>query len=273
MKLSVLSGLFSRFPLEHAFETAAWAGYDGIDLAGCRSHCYPFDMDTVRINQILQLKDQYHLEIPVYCLDLLAHPYNMASSNPLERADALRLISRAIDICAEMGVPSLLINAGHTGYATTRKQNFDRLFESLEPLVKQAEEKRITLIYEPLTLMESNVVVFADDVLEVLNHFNSPYLKTMMDTVTPIANKESFAEHFEKLGKDIVHMHFVDSNGMDQTHLPLGTGVIDLPALRDMIYHYGYNGWLCVEVLSCGLYQPDLIAVRELKYIKNLFQR
>lgn len=272
MKTSILSVIFSRFSLDHAFESAARAGYDGIDLGGCRSHCYPFDMDTKRVDHILKLKDRCRLETPVYCLDLLAHPYNMASVEPLERADAVELISRAIDVSADLGVPKLLINAGHTGYATTRKQNYENLYQSLEPLVKRAEEKRIILLYEPLTIMESNVVVFADDVREVLDHFHSPYLKTMMDTVTPIVNKESYAEHFEKLGKDIAHMHFVDSNGKDQTHMLLGTGVLDLPALRDLIAHYGYDGWLCIEVISRGVYQPDLIAARELRYLKELFQ-
>lgn len=271
MKTSILSVLFSRFSIEHAFGAAAAAGYDGIDLAGCRSHCYPYDLDIGRIDHIIKLKDRYHLETPVYCLDLLGHPYNMASVEPRERADAVRLISRAIEACADMGVPKLLINAGHTGYATTRRENYERLYQSLEPLVKKAEEKSVILLYEPLTIMESNVVTSADDVREVLDHFASPCLKTMMDTVTPIVNQESYAEHFEKLGRDLLHMHFVDSNGRDQTHMPLGTGVLDLRALRDLIVGSGYDGWLCVEVISKGIRQPDLLAVRELRYLKDLF--
>lgn len=271
MKISVLSTLFSRFSLDHAFASAAQAGYDGIDLGSCRSHCYPYDMDTRRIDHILNLKDFWHLEIPVYCLDLLGHPYNMASVEPIERADTVALISRAIDVCTDIGIPKLLINAGHTGYCTTREQNYKNLFESLTPLVKKAEETKVTLLYEPLTIMESNVVVFADDVKDVLAYFQSPYLKTMMDTVTPVVNKESFTEHFEKLGSDIEHIHFVDSNGVDQTHLPLGTGVLNLEALRDLILRYGYDKWLCSEIISCGLYQPDLIAIRECGRIRELF--
>ncbi len=271
MKTSVLSALFCRYSLEHAFESVSRAGYDGIDLSGARPHAYPYDMDLKRIDKVLKLKEKYQLEIPMYGPDVLAYPYNLASQLPAERADGVKFVDRAIDVAAEMGIPKVQITCGHTCNNTTRRENLDNLYSSLEPLVQKAQDRRVVIILEAVTIMESNVVVFVDDIKEVLDHFHSPYLKTMMDTVTPPINKETYAEHFEKLGHDIQHIHFVDCNGTDQTHMLLGTGVIDLPALRDTILHYGYDGWLCSEIISQGIMEPDLCAAREIRKMKELF--
>lgn len=165
----------------------------------------------------------------------------------------------------------LQITSSHAGYDMTRKENLEHLYSVLCPLVEKAEQKDVTVILEPVTIMESNVTAFVDDIVEILAHVNSPYLKTMMDTVTPTVNRETYTEHFEKLGKNIAHMHFVDSNGIDQSHLLLGTGVIDMEGLRDTILHYGYDGWLTIEVISRGIMQPDIIAAGELRYLKKLF--
>ncbi len=273
MKISILSAIWSRYSLEHAFEAAARCGYDGIDLYGGRPHAYPYDMTPKRIDEVLALKERYHLEIPAYTPEVLAYPFNIASRDEAERADAAKLLDRALDVAHDLGVKKLQITSGHSGYDTTREENLEHLYSVLCPLVEKAGKKDVTVILEPVTIMESNVTALVDDMVEILAHVDSPYLKTMMDTVTPPVNRETYAEHFEKLGKKIAHMHFVDSNGIDQSHLLLGTGVIDMQGLRDTIRHYGYDGWLTIDVIARGIMQPDIVAAGELRYIRKLFDQ
>ena len=272
MKFSILSVLWRRYSLEHAFQVASRCGYDGIDICGSRPHAYPYDMDAKRIEEVIGYKEKYHLEIPAYCMDTLAYPFNPASRDKVERDATTDMILREVDVAAEIGIEKVQFTAGHAGYDTVAAQNRENLYSVLAPIVERAEQKKVIAVLEPVTIMESNVTAFVDDIREILDHVSSPWLKTMMDTVTPPVNKETYSEHFEKLGKDIVHMHFIDSNNENEAHLLLGTGKIDLPALVDTIRFYGYDGWVVSEIISQGYMQPDIIAHRELRYMKELFK-
>lgn len=270
MKTAILSVLFCRYPLDRTLEAVARIGYDGIDLYGGRPHAYPWDMDDERIAEVLRLKEKHRLEIPMYTPETLAYPYNIPSPYKQERQETFEYLSKAIDVAAKLEVPRIQITCGHAGNNTTRGENYARIYEVLAPLVEQAEKKRVTIILEALTVMESNTVVFADDLVEVLRHIDSPNLKTMMDTVTPMANREAFADHFEKLGDNIDYIHLVDSDGVSEAHLPLGQGIIDLPALMDTLRRYGYDGWLCIEIIRHYIMQPENYAEKEYRSLRAL---
>lgn len=270
MKTAVLSVLFCRYPLDRTFEAVSRIGFDGIDLYGGRPHAYPYDMDNERITEVLRLKDKYRLEIPMYTPETLAYPYNIPSPLKQEREETFEYLSKGLDVAASLEIPRMQITCGHAGNNTTRKENFARIYEVLAPLVEKAEKRKVTIILEALTVMESNTVVLADDVAEVLAHINSPNLKTMLDTVTPMANREAFPDHFEKLGDNIDYIHFVDSDGVSEAHLPLGQGVINLPALMDIIRKYGYDGWLCIEIIRHYIMQPETYAAGEYQSLRAL---
>lgn len=272
MKTAVLSILFCRYPLEPMFRAVSRIGFDGLDLYGGRPVAYTYDMDQVRISEVLRLAEKYGLELPMYTPELLAYPYNIPSSDRVERKATLEYLLHSLSTAAKLHIPRMQITCGHAGYDTTRKDNFAHIYEVLGPLVEQAEKLGVTLILEPLTVMESNTVVFADDVEEILKMIDSPNLKTMMDTVTPIVNRESYAHHFDRLKGQIDYIHFVDSNGVNEGHLLLGTGVLDLPSLANQIKTSGYDGWLCIEIIGRYIRQPETYAEGELRKLKQLFQ-
>lgn len=271
MKNAILSLLFWRYPLDRTFEAASRIGYDGIELYGARPHAYPYDMDERRIEEVLQLKEKYRLEIPMYTPEILTYPYNIPSQDKREREDTRNYLFRALEVAGALGIPRMQVTCGHAGYNTTRTQNYANMYEVLSPLVEKAEKERVTIILEALTVMESNTVVFADDLVEILDHFNSPYLKAMMDTVTPIVNREAYADHFEKLGNRLDYMHFVDSNGCDQSHLLLGKGIINLPGLVDLMRKYKYDSWVSIEIINRYISEPETFASGELRALKALF--
>lgn len=272
MKTAVLSILFCRYPLEPMFRAVSRIGFDGLDLYGGRPVAYTYDMDQERISEVLRLADKYRLELPMYTPELLAYPYNIPSPDPTERKATLEYLTHCLDTAANLHSPRMQITCGHAGYSTTREENYAHIYEVLCPLVEKAEKKGVTIVLEPLTVMESNTVVFADDVEEILKTIDSPCLKTMMDTVTPIVNREAYAHHFARLGDQIDYIHFVDSNGVNEGHLLLGTGVIDLPGLANQIKASGYDGWLCIEIIGRYIRQPESYAEGELRKLKQLFQ-
>jgi protein FrlC len=270
MKIAALTVLFCRHPLEKIFQIVSSQGYDGIELWGARPHAYPFDMDDERIADVLRMKEQYHLEIPMYTPELLAYPYNIASQDSIERQETIDYLKRAIEVAKAIDAPCMEVSCGHAGYGTERRKNLENVRNVFREIVDHAEKVGVDIIIEPLTIMDSNTIYLLDDLVELIEYLDSDRVKTMMDTVTPLVHWESYSDHFEKLGKKLDYIHFVDSNGVDQSHMALGTGIIDLSGLIKIIRRHGYDGWLCIELMSPFIREPEMYAGREIRVLRQL---
>lgn len=271
MKLSFLSALYCRYPLERAFRVASEQGYDGVEIWGARPHAYAYDMDKAKIEEILGLKEKYKLEVPLYCAELLSYPYNISTTDVKEREETIDYLKKGIDTAAQIGAPKIQMACGHAGYGTSRKENFKNVSYVMSVLAEHAEKRDIDIIVEPLTVMESNTIVFLDDVLELFEAVGSERLKSMLDTVMPMTNWETYADYFEKLGNKLAYIHLEDSNGVNQYHQPIGTGMLDFDEIFKIIKRYNYDGWISLELISSYIREPEMFSGREINRLRKYF--
>jgi protein FrlC len=272
MKVSILSCLFCRYPLEKAFEIASMQGYDGVEVWGGRPHAYAYDMNEVRIEDVLRMKEQYKMEIPMYSPEILTYPYNIPTSDPKERKDTIDYLKRSIEIAKAIGAPRMQLTCGHAGYGTDRKTNLENLTNMMRILVEHAEKNEVDIVFEALTIMESNTIVMLDDFIDLMDKIGSPRLKGMIDTVMPMVNWETYSEYFEKLGDKMAYVHFEDSSGVNQFHLLAGTGIIDMPELIAIFRRYGYDGWLSLELHWPFIREPELYCGQEIRKMRVLLK-
>lgn len=270
MKIALLSLLFRRYHLEKVFEVASEQGYDGVEIWGGRPQAYPYDMDAARCEDVLRMKEKYRLEVPMYTPEVLGYPFNIATTDEKERAETIAYLKKAIDVSRAIGAPRVQLATGHAGHGTSRKKNRQNVVYVLKTLAEHAEKAGIDLVLEAVTLMESNVVIFLDDLVELIDEVGSPRLKGMLDTVTPTVHWETFADYFEKLGENMEYIHFVDSDGRDQHHFPIGEGKIPMEGLMAILHKYGYDGWLSSELVSPYGRDPELFAAQEIRNIRRV---
>ena len=228
MKIALLTLLFRRYHLEKAFQVASEQGYDGIEIWGGRPQAYPYDMDDAHCEDVLRMKEQYHLEVPMYTPEVLGYPFNIATVDDKERKETIDYLKTAIDVAQKIQAPRIQLATGHAGHGTNRRKNRENVLYVLKTLCEHAEKRGVDIIMEAVTLMESNVIIFLDDLVELIEDTGSPRLKGMLDTVTPTVHHETFADYFEKLGDRMDYIHFVDSDGRDQHHFPIGEGNIPM---------------------------------------------
>ena len=273
MKLSFLSMLYMRYPLEKAFEAAARQGYDGLEIWGGRPHAYGPDVDERRAEEIRGYAEKYGIEIPMFCAEILSYPYNIATTDKKEREDTVWYLKKSLDAASMIGAPGMLLTIGHAGYGTNRKDNFNNIVGVMRQLADHAEKLGIDIVLEPLTIQESNTIVFLDDVLELFESVGSPRLKSMLDTVMPMTNWETYTEYFEKLGDKLSYIHLEDSSGVDQFHKPIGTGILDFDEIFALIRKYGYDGWISLELISSYIREPEMASGREIRKVRKYIEQ
>lgn len=164
---------------------------------------------------------------------------------------------------------------GHAGYGTGRKENFQNVAGVMSELAEHAEKRDIDIIVEALTVQESNTIVFLDDLLELFEAVGSPRVKSMLDTVMPMTNWETYTDYFEKLGvgNKLDYIHLEDSNGINQYHQPVGTGILDFDELFAIFQKYGYDGWISLELISSYIREPEMASGREIRMLKKYFDK
>ena len=91
-------------------------------------------------------------------------------------------------------------------------------------------------------------------------------VKVMFDTLHAIYRNEIPADYVRTMGKDLVHVHFSDSNRL----LP-GEGRVDWFGLMQALQECEFDGYVTMELgLDSRVADPDQIARTALKFLKDV---
>ena len=124
-------------------------------------------------------------------------------------------------------------------------------------------------MYEPLTIYESNVTTTSNQLLELCNHFNSPYFFGMNDIIVPYIQGENIITFNKKLGSKLVHMHIVDSDGQSEDHYCPGYGNLPLKNFMQELIKSGYDETVTIELVTKYLNEPSIYAKLAIDNLKE----
>ncbi|MGB5823507.1 MAG: fructoselysine 3-epimerase [Proteocatella sp.] len=272
MKIGLFTSGYQRNEIEDIFKDAKRFGYDYIELWGGRPHGYAYDLKKGEITHILKLIDKYAIPIKVFTPEHNSYPYNYMIGSEAQRQESIDYLKTAMDIGKAIGADFTVISAGHAGYNVTRNHIWNRFTRSIRELSDYAETINHMLVLEALTPYESNVCTSANDLHEIVEYIDSPWLGAMCDVVPPFVQGESIMGYFNKLGDRMKHLHIIDSNGSNDTHLIPGDGNIPLKELLEEIKDYGYNGTATIELVTSYMNEPSLYAKRAIERLKKLME-
>lgn len=272
MKWGLFTSGYQRSSLEQAFEDACRFGYDYIELWGGFPHAYVEDLKTKGTAQICALIDKYNMPVSCFTPEHNGYPYNymMGDENQWERS--MQYLEAAISLTAQMGAPYMLFSAGHAGYETPETEVFCRLVRSMERLVKRAERENVTLILEPLTVYESNVITSVRDLERALSAVPSDHLAGMVDLAVPFTTGEPAAEYVRRLGKRFGYLHVIDNDGVSDSHILPGDGNIPLGPVLKEIRKAGYDGMAAIELVTGYLKEPSVYAGVAIERIRQMLE-
>lgn len=268
MKIGIFTSGYQRGKIEEAFNDAKRFGYDYVELWGARPHAYPYD-DEICVPEIKRLIEKYDMPVKIYTPEMNAYEYNMMWENDEMRADSIEYVKKSMDFAKAVGAEYTLISAGHAGHYTTYNEIQERLLDGLRKIVEHAEKIDHKVIYEALTIYESNVTTTANQLSQVLDEIDSPYLVGMMDIVVPYVQGENMLAYFDKLGDKMVHLHIIDSDGHTESHVCPGEGVLPLDLLMEELKEKNYNKTATIELVTNYLNEPSIYARRAIDNIRR----
>ncbi len=273
MEIGISTGLFYNRDLIDVLPLFKNAGFDSIEIAIGESEWGPFSFsyyyDKSNKNDELNLLQRkwrvWRLKVHALCLreklqecDIRVHSLHIPFSKNLDisslddakRQGSVFELKKGIDLASFLNAGIAIVHPG--GELTNfrdhdeKKRRLDKCAQSVGEILKYASQKNIILAME--NLLPHMVCGYSDDILSIVNGFNSDYVKICFDSSH--ANlAENPVEVLKKFNGKVVTVHLSDNQGKYDEHLMPGDGNINYPMLIKALKDINYQGVFMMEVL------------------------
>ena len=276
MKLSFNTWAYSSFPvwvpaytLEETIRRIAGIGYDGIEIGAAAPHAYPAHLSKERRREIKKVLDDNGIAVS----SMLPAPgggpgFNVASPLAEERREAVDQYKKVIELCSDLGGPTVMYIAGWQIYGTPRIQAWNWSREALGEIAKTAADFGVVVVVEP-TPTDSNLIESCDDAIELMEQVGAKNVGLMFDTQHAYYRNEVPTDYVYRMGKDLRHIHLAEFG-----RLPPGAGRGDFVGLVAALREIDYKGYLTMEIgFNRRDVEPDLVARQAYEYMKPLVSK
>jgi hydroxypyruvate isomerase len=270
-KLSYNTNGLRTIALADAVREIAAAGYDGIELSLHPSHLDPFRfnaVDAARLRSILDGAGLTACSLATGADNLLsAERFEPSLIHPSEtgRQRRIDLISRAVEIAVQLGVPVVSFASGIRRPEVPEEAARELLYEGIgRCLDRAAGEVVLAIEPEPEFLIETN-----GQAVEVIERLGSPGLRLNQDVGHANVCEDDYLTSIERALPLTRHIHVEDIKGRVHRHEIPGEGDIDFPALLDSLRRGGYGHYLSVELYNHGDVYPMALR-RSLRFLREL---
>ncbi|AFM26977.1 sugar phosphate isomerase/epimerase family protein [Desulfomonile tiedjei] len=280
MKLSFSTNAFVRRSIVQAVESIAAIGYPGIELLADSPHLYADSVSESELSKLASVLDRTGLEVANINANTAVGYYgrdfweplfepSIANPDPDLRRWRLDYSKKCIDMAQVLNARCVSLTSGKLVPGTPPDESLGLLIASLEELVTYAEKKaiRIGIEYEPGLIVEC-----CEELAELLDRIDSPYLGANLDLGHSHVLKEDSRAVLRTLGKRVFHVHIEDIRKRKHYHLIPGTGDIDFPNLFAGLRSIGYTGFTTVELYTYP-HEPETAAEQAFRYLFPILDR
>lgn len=252
------------YSLEYFLDAQKAAGFETIEFWPGTPHFFLSYLEYSDCKRVRKMIESRGMQAKIITPENCTYQYQFAAQEKEQYDKSKEYFKRALDAGQELGVEIMAVNTGWGYWNEDREEAWKRSREMLAELAEYARPKNIRLAVESLRPQESNLATTLSDVKRMLDEVNHPNLKAMIDTTAMGVAGETIDQWFEVLGKDIIHMHFIDGNPYG--HLIWGDGNHNLEEFIDALNRHHYTGYLGQEITEFDYFNDP--AAADLKNMK-----
>ena len=247
---------------EKVFQLLKEYGYDGVEVPG--------EPDKINAKELKETLNSYGLNVPA--VTGLWGWSGRAHGDPTHPDDKVRNI--AVEYCKKCLDMMVILDAKIMNLSPcppipveasvkTLNESFAKTFKEC---VKYAQNLGVLLPIEPCNRYEGyyGVVNTLNQAKTIIDEVGPENSGIFADIFHMNIEESSFIEAFIEHGKDVVHIHCVDSNRKAP-----GMGHVDFKSVFETLKSVGFKEYLSVEAIPPKP-DPRLIAEKAINYMKTL---
>jgi sugar phosphate isomerase/epimerase len=256
-----------KTPIEETIRRAAEIGFDGLEIA-------PFTV-APDIQEVTQARRR---EIRTFARDegiqvvglhwLLVSPagFHLTTADGAVRERTARFLAALVHFCADLGGSLLVLGSPKQRSlkaGTTAAEALARAAECLQEAAREASERRVRILIEPLAPAETDFLNTVEDALRLARLVDHPQVGYHLDVKAMASMPEGIEGTLRRWGAGAGHFH---ANGPDG--LGPGMGKQDFQPIFQALLGSGYLGWASAEPFDYGP-DPDTVARAALRTMRE----
>ncbi len=269
MRFAICNEIFQGWSIDDTLAYAARTGYEAVELA-------PFTLAPTVAHIPAARRMQIRAEAARHGIAISGIHWVLAQTTGLhlthpERAVRDRTAAYFCELvcfCADVGGRFIVVGSPKQrsraeGVSVEQAQAW--AIECLRDAVKRAEDRGITICFEPLAPTETNFINTADEALRFVRNFASPAMKIILDVKAMCSEARPIPQIIRESWPHFAYFHANDRNLKGP-----GFGEVDFRPIAGALREVGYDGYVSVEVFSFAE-GPETIATRSLDYLRACF--
>lgn len=269
MKFGICNEVFKEWSFEKAFEFVKQTGYDGIEIAPFTCAKYVTEVSSDRRAQIKDLAAKNELEITgIHWVLVEAEGMHMTHPDAGIRSKTQQYFRDLVQFCSDLGGKSIVVGSPkqrNLEPGIELAQAADWATEVFRPAVADAEDKGVTICFEPLAPSETNFMNTAAEAIEFIHRIPSPAFKIILDVKAMCSMGKPIPDIIRESWPEFAYFHANDANLKGP-----GFGEVDFVPIAAALKEVGYQGYVSVEVFKFEE-GPEAIATQSLDYLKKTF--
>ena len=269
MKFAICNEIYQHWQLEDIFAHARKVGYAAVEIAPFTLADSVLDLSaTVRL-RIRALAAQYQMEIAGLHW-LLVRPEGLYLNHPEAalRTKTANYFVALVDCCADLGGKVLVVGSPQQRNilpGISADQAREWAAATFRDAVKRAEDRQVTICFEPLSPAETNFINTAAAAIEFVRPFQSDAFKIILDVKAMCSEAKPIPQIIRESWPHFAHFHANDRNLKGP-----GFGAVDFQPIAAALREVGYTGYVSVEVFNFEE-GPETIASKSFACLHRAF--
>ena len=269
MKFAICNEIFREWKIEDIFEYTAKLGYSGVEIAPFTLANSVTDVSRDERQRIREAAASRHIEIAgIHWVLVKPEGLYMNHSDKVIRERTARYFCDLVDFCGDLGGKVMVVGSPkqrNVMSGITAEQARDWALQTFRAAVKKAEDRHVTICFEPLAPAETNFVNTAADAIEFVRQLPSANFKIILDVKAMGSESKPIPQIIRESWPHFGHFHANDKNLKGP-----GFGEVDFKPIAAALNEVGYNGFVSVEVFNFDE-GPEMIATKSLEYLRRTF--
>lgn len=269
MKFGICNEIFQGWKIDDAMTFAKRAGYDGIEIAPFTLAKYVTDIPAAERQRIRNVAAGLNLEISgIHWVLVQADGMFLNHADAAVRASSARYFVELVNFCSDLGGKIIVVGSPkqrQVAEGTSYEQAWQWATDTFRDSVKRAEERGVTICFEPLAPAETNFVNTAAEGIRFARQFNSPAMKIILDVKAMCSEEKPIPQIIRESRGEFAYFHANDRNLKGP-----GFGDVDFTPIAAALRAAGYDGYVSVEVFKFEE-GAEVIATKSIEYLKRVF--
>jgi sugar phosphate isomerase/epimerase len=269
VKFAICNEIFQGWSLEDTFAFAAKTGYDAVEIAPFTIAKSMTDVSVARRAEIKELAAKHNIAISgIHWVLVQTEGLHLTHPDVAIRQRTAEYFRALVDFCADLGGLFIVVGSPkqrNLENGVSFEQGWEFAAGCFRNAVKQAEQRGVTICFEPLAPSETNFINTAAQAIEFVEQFKSPNFKIILDVKAMCSESKPIPQIIRESWPNFAYFHANDKNLKGP-----GFGEIDFKPIAGALREVGYDGYVSVEVFKFDE-GPQVIAEQSLRTLRAAF--